>query len=81
MMRNKAGQGTDLSEHAHLVNLLDHRVQHFALEGPEYDGLVFDGVDDEALTRLDNAGADLVYRRDGYHKSVLACAGALHLRV
>lgn len=80
-MRNKAGQRTDLCEHAHFVDLLDHRIQHLALERSEDYGLVLNRVHHESLARLDNTGADLVYRRDRYHESVFACAGTLHLGV
>ena len=50
------------------------------LEGSEDDGLVLDGVDDEALAGLDEAGADVVDGGDGDHEAVLARARPLHLR-
>ena len=50
------------------------------LEGSEDDGLVLDGVDDEALAGLDEAGADVVDGGDGDDEAVLARARPLHLR-
>ena len=76
---DEAGEGADLREQPDLVDLRDHGVQHLALEGPEDDGLVLDGVEDESLAGLDEAGADVIDARDGDDEAVLARAGALHL--
>jgi len=81
MMRNEAGKRTDFRKHANFVDLLDHRIQHFALKGPEDDGFVLHGINHESLARLDDSGSDLVYCRDRYHESILSRAGALHLGV
>jgi len=81
MMRNEAGKRTNFRKHAHFVDLLDHRIQHFALKGPEDYGFVLHRVNHESLARLDDSRSDLVYRRDRYHESILSRAGALHLGV
>ena len=45
---------------------------------PEHDGFVLDGVENEALARLDEPSAHAVYRSHGDHKPVLACTDAAH---
>lgn len=81
MVRNEAGQGSDLGEHAHLVHLLHRRIQHLALERSKHDRLVLDRIHHESLSGLNRARADIVDRCDGYHESVLSRAGALDLGV
>ena len=50
------------------------------LERSEDNCLVLDRVDDKPLAGLNEAGADVVDRRDGDDKAVLASTRALHLR-
>ena len=60
--------------------LCDNGIEDFVLEGTEDNGLVLDRVDDKPLAGLNEAGADVVDRRDGDDKAVLASTRALHLR-
>lgn len=80
-MRDEARQWPNLGKHAHLVDLCDHRVQHFALERPEHDGFVLDRIDHEALAGQNQPGTDVVNGGDGYHEPVLTGAGSLHFGV
>jgi hypothetical protein len=56
-----------------LVYLGDNGVQDLALEGPEDDGLVLDGIDDKPLARLDQARSHTVNCRHCNHEPVFAC--------
>ena len=76
---DEAGEGPDLREQPHLVDLRHHGVQDLALEGPEDDGLVLDGVEHESLAGLDEPGPHVVDAGDGDDEAVLARAGALDL--
>ena len=76
---DEAAKRADLGVEADLVHLGDDGVDDLVLEGPEDDGLVLDGVDDEALAGLDDAAADVVDGGDGDHEAVLAGARALDL--
>ena len=49
---------------SHLVDLSDHSVHHLPLKGPEHDGLVLDGIQDEASAGLDHPRPDVVYGGD-----------------
>ena len=69
---NKAGEGTDLREEAHLVHLRHHGVQHLALERSEDDGFVLNGVENKPLAGLDETGAHTVDGGDGYDEAILA---------
>ena len=60
--------------------LCDNGIEDFVFERSEDDGLVLDRVDDKSLSGLDEAGPDVVDRRDGDDEAVLARARALHLR-
>ena len=79
MAGDEAGEWPDVCEEPHLVDLGYDSVEDLTLKGPEHNGLVLDGVDDEALSRLDEAGGDVVDGGDGDDESILAGARALHL--
>ena len=72
MTGDEAGERADLSEQSHLVHLGDHSVEDLSLEGPEDDGFVLDGVEDEPLTSLDEAGSNTVDGGDGNDEAILA---------
>lgn len=65
----------------YFVHLRHDRIEHFAFERAEHNRFVLDRVNDEALARLDNAGADAVDRRHCYHETVFSGASALHFGV
>ena len=75
----EARERPNLSEQTNFIDLGYHGIQDLTFEGPEHDGLVLDGVKDEALAGLDEPGAHVVDAGDGDHEAVLAGAGALHL--
>ncbi len=60
MSRHKALQGTDLAPQTDLVDLWDERVDYFAFEGTENDGLVLDREYYIASAGLNETGADRV---------------------
>ena len=70
--RNEAGEGTDLCEEPHLVDLRHHGVQHLALERSEDDGLVLDWVEDKPLPGLDEPRSHTVDGGDGNDEAILA---------
>lgn len=66
---------------AYFVHLRDDCIQNLAFERPKYDRLIFDWVDDEALSRLNNTRTNVIDGRHRNDKSIFAGARAFHLRV
>jgi len=79
MTRDEAWEGTDLSEEAHFVNLSDHSVQNLSFKRLEDDGFVLNRVNDEVLSRLNEACTDVVDGGDGDDETIFARTGALYL--
>ena len=48
-------------------------VKNLAFEGPEDDGFILDGIQDEAFPGLDQTRTHAVYSCHGNNKPVLSC--------
>lgn len=70
MSRDETLQRTDLASQADFVDLRDDRVQYLAFKGSENNGAVFDRIDNESATWLNQSGADCLDSSDHYNESI-----------
>lgn len=81
MVGDETGEWSDLSKHAHFVDLRDNSVQDLAFEWPEDNRLVLDRIHYESLARLYDSALNVIYRGHCNHEPVLSSASALHFRI
>lgn len=70
MSRDETLQRTDLTSQSDFIDLRDDRVQDLAFEGSENNGAVFDRIDDESATWLNQSGTDCLDSSDHYNESI-----------
>ena len=76
----------DLGHHR-VQNLAFERPEHITINtitsheynfSPEYDGFIFDRIEDKPLARLNEASSNIVDGGHRYHEPILSCKIRLH---